>query len=174
MKKRRPHYGFTLVEVLITVAIIAILASTVFVLLNPVGRYTKARDGKRWSDAETIASAINALLTTSDGAIPGDLNSIAAGSYFMLGTGNTAQCPIRTCVTATGNVSTSLASYPTFGCLDLTQELTNQLKSMPIDPTGGTTWAAARTGYYIKKTGASTFTVGACQPEIASFISVTR
>lgn len=170
----RKRLGFTLIELLIAIGIIAVIAAVVFVALNPANRYAKARDGKRWKDVETIASAINALLTTSEGSIPSDLNGIAAGSYFMLGSGNTVQCPITTnCPTASGNISTSFAPLPTLGCLDLSQELANQLRSIPVDPSGGN-WSSVRTGYYIRKTGTSTFTVGACRPEVASYISVTR
>jgi prepilin-type N-terminal cleavage/methylation domain-containing protein len=171
MRQRR---GFTLIELLIAIAIIAVLAAVVFIALNPSSRYAKARDGKRWNDVETIASAINALLTTSDGTIPGDLNNMPSGSYYMLGTGNNSQCPVRTCAAASGNVSTSLVSWPNFGCIDLSQELANQIRSIPVDPTGGTTWSTVRTGYYIRKTGTSIFTVGACQPEATSYISATR
>jgi hypothetical protein len=118
------------------------------------------------------------MLLAQEGGIPNDLNNMTTGLYYMLGTGLTAACPVTTnCPTPTGNVSTSFAPLPTLGCLDLTSELQSQLGSLPIDPSGSSgnpAWSAARTGYYIRKTGTSTFTVGACRPEVASYISVTR
>jgi prepilin-type N-terminal cleavage/methylation domain-containing protein len=175
MRQRR---GFTLIELLIAIAIIAVLASVVFIAVNPSSRYAKARDSKRWRDAQTIASAINALLTTREGFIPTKLNDMVKGRYYMLGTGTyTSGCPnisAQTCVTQTGVVNMYPSpDYTSLGCLNIAADIVNQLPKMPVDPSNGT-WSSLKTGYYITKTGLNAFTVGACTPETASYISVTR
>lgn len=49
--------GFTLIEVLVVVAIISILATVVVFLLNPVELLRQARDAKRIADLSTLSSA---------------------------------------------------------------------------------------------------------------------
>lgn len=48
------HKGFTLVEVLITIAILSILTVGVLTLINPVGEVKKGLDAKRKSDLAQI------------------------------------------------------------------------------------------------------------------------
>jgi prepilin-type N-terminal cleavage/methylation domain-containing protein len=57
-KNRRSNYGFTLVEILITITIITILVSIVLVLINPTSTRNKSRDNKRLSDLATIERMI--------------------------------------------------------------------------------------------------------------------
>lgn len=56
--------GFTLLELLIVVAIIVILAGIVFVVLNPAETLRKTRDSQRISDLNTLKSALGLYLTT--------------------------------------------------------------------------------------------------------------
>jgi len=56
--------GFTLLEFLIIVAVIAILASIVFVVLNPAETLKKTRDAQRISDLNTIKNVLRLYLTT--------------------------------------------------------------------------------------------------------------
>src|SRR3989338_2734046 len=56
--------GFTLVELLIVIAILAILATVVVLVLNPAQLLAEARDGQRVSDLSTIQSALTLYLTT--------------------------------------------------------------------------------------------------------------
>lgn len=59
--------GFTLIEMLVVIAIIGILASVVMVALN--GSRTKARDASRLKDVETIVGALQ-VYYESHGAFP--------------------------------------------------------------------------------------------------------
>lgn len=54
--------GFTLIELLIVIAIIGILAVIVIVAINPAKMLEKSRDSQRFSDATSLATAINLYL----------------------------------------------------------------------------------------------------------------
>jgi type IV pilus assembly protein PilA len=164
----RNQRGFTLIELLIVIAIIAILAAAVFVALDPVTRFRKARDATRYSDAENILNAIKIAQVDAGGTYPGDISTANNGTYYMLGSGNVSQCGAKACPGTTGNVTTNTA------CVNLIDtELTNYLASMPIDPSGGT-YNAAVTGYFFMKATTGAITIGSCNPEVASTISVSR
>jgi len=56
--------GFTLLELLIVIAILAILASAAVVVLNPAELLRRARDSGRITNIANIRNAINLYLTT--------------------------------------------------------------------------------------------------------------
>ena len=87
--------GFTLLELLIVIGIMAILATAATVVLNPAELLRQARDSQRMSDLDAIKTAIALHLAT--GNIP-DVN-------FGF-TGTRSQCMVATTTspfTATGN-----------------------------------------------------------------------
>ncbi len=103
--------GFTLVELLVVVAIIGILAAVVILAINPVEMQKKARDTARLSDLANVRKAIDlsvaessnaAVLTTTTGV----RDSVALGR-------DTA---------GTGWVNVNVAKY---------------LPTLPIDPKNG-------------------------------------
>jgi prepilin-type N-terminal cleavage/methylation domain-containing protein len=106
MKKQ----GFTLIEMLVVIGIIATLATVVFVALDPAKRFADARNSRRWGDVNSILTAVHECIIDNGGdeAICG----IADTSLHILGTGA--------------------------GNLDLSTELVNYLKTMPQDPKTGT------------------------------------
>ena len=59
--------GFTLLELLIVIGILAVLAATVTVVLNPAQLLAQARDGQRLADLNGVRSAIALYLTTVTG-----------------------------------------------------------------------------------------------------------
>ena len=74
--------GFTLVELLVVVAILGILMVAVVLAINPVEIMKKGRDSTRLSDMDTLRKAID--LSVADGAtltttvVPGDSSAIGA------------------------------------------------------------------------------------------------
>jgi type II secretion system protein G len=58
--KRRSHQGFTLIEVMIVIAIIGILSTVVLTASN--GARAKARDAQRFADLKSIEAALHLYL----------------------------------------------------------------------------------------------------------------
>jgi len=62
--------GFTLIELLIVIAIIAIIAGAVLVAINPAKRIGEANNSARWSELNSLASAIAQYTVDNGGAAP--------------------------------------------------------------------------------------------------------
>lgn len=149
--------GFTLIELLVVILIISILAVTVFVALNPVKRFSDARDSKRYTDVETILTAVHEYIVDNGGTIPAAITT----TEQQLGTSATA-CNTTNCTTPPTAVA----------CVNLSATLAPYLKTIPVDPKVGT---AAITGYKIVKDANGIITVAACASESATAqISASR
>jgi len=72
--------GFTLIELLIVIGILAILATTVVLVLNPAQLLAETRDTQRISDLDTMRTAINLFLTTVTGPGQPDLDGSAVNA----------------------------------------------------------------------------------------------
>lgn len=124
MKTKR-YEGFSLIEILVVVALIIILATITLVAINPGKNFEDARNAQRSSDVNSILNAVTHY-TTKGGALTA-LGTIATCEDEPNGT------PIGT---ATGNADLTL----------LTTEEHDYIVSIPIDPKAGD---AANTGYTI-------------------------
>lgn len=153
MKNKR---GFTLIELLIVIGIIAILASIIFVAVDPGRRLAEARNAERWSSANAILNAYLKYTVDNGGTEP---VALTAGTFYMIGTGADFAGCTKQATTAVTDPSTTLVDA--------------YLASIPIDPfTSGA--SAAKTYYYITKSTNGRITVGACTPERDATISVSR
>lgn len=158
MKNKR-NLGFTLVELLVVIVIIGVLMAVIFVALDPGKRFGEARDAQRWSEVNSVLNAVLKYQVDNDGDLPSGIDSASTTSQ-VLGTAGSG------CDTTCTAVTTVAA------CLDLGSDLVDTyLAEVPADAKTGT---AANTDYYINKTGTGRITVGACDPEQATTISVTR
>lgn len=158
--------GFTLIELLLVIAIIAVLSVAVFAALNPAQRLKDAKDSRRTTDVDTILTAIHQSIIDNKGTLPTKMP--AAGTTKQLGTGATG-CALT-------NTHCTIAATD---CADLmvladAQDLLPYLKSMPIDPDGGTTYTAAKTGYAVVVDSNGIVTVTACGTEGTIAISASR
>lgn len=59
--------GFTLIEILVVIGIIAVLAAIVIVAINPARQFAQARNTQRTSNVETILNAIGQNLADNKG-----------------------------------------------------------------------------------------------------------
>lgn len=149
--------GFTLVELLLVIGIIAVLAGVVFVALDPAKRFQDARDARRLTDIENILSAVHQYVIDNQGSLPTGLDSV--NTAFQLGTASNG-CQIG------GSCAVLQDS-----CLDLSDDLNRYLKIFPSDPAGGSSeW----THYAIELDSNNLVTVTACDAEALDNPSVSR
>ena len=149
--------GFTLLEILLVVAAISILAGIVIVALNPAKQLGDTRNAERSSDVNTIANAIHQYTIDNGGVLPASLDT-DANTYQVLGTAAAgASCSAVSVEAAAADLSDELV--PVF------------VVGIPTDPSTGT---AADTDYYVNRDANGRITVGACEPEQAATIVITR
>jgi prepilin-type N-terminal cleavage/methylation domain-containing protein len=164
MNSKKNGGGFTLVELLIVIAVIAILAAAVFVSLNPAQRFQDARDARRASDVNAILSAAKIHQMDNRGAYISAISGLTAGNVYMIGTATTGCNPA--CTTAV----TSATS-----CVDLSGLVSaGYMSSVPVSPNGTGTWTASLTGYTVSRSANGILTIRACENEHTTEISVSR
>lgn len=149
----KSRQGFTLLEVLLVVAIIAILAGIVIVAINPGKQLADTRDSQRKSDVNTILDATYQYSIDNSGNIPASIATSA------------------TCDTPATNEICKTDAASCAGLIDLSGLTTNQkyVVSMPLDPSNPTTNVNG-TGYFIAKSTNGRLTV--CAP-LAENVSIT-
>ncbi len=151
--------GFTLLEVLLVVAAIAILAGIVIVALNPSKQLGDTRNAERWSDVDTIMEAVYQYSIDNNGDMPDDIDEVTT-TLQMLGT-------------ATGGCDSACPDFNTVAaCVDLTSDLVpDYIVDIPKDPSSG---FDSKTDYYINKDVNERIVVGACDPEQSEVIEIER
>lgn len=129
--------GFTLLELLIVIAIIAVLSTVVVLLLNP-GEYLKqTRDSQRLNDLDSLRNALNLFLYNATSTNP--LGTCPSGGRctFNPGAGNgpfvnaTCSSPIATstAVNGTGWVDVNFSGL----------SVGSPLARLPMDPSNSAT-----------------------------------
>lgn len=116
MKSKTNKSGFTLIELLIVIAIIVILAGTVFFAVNPAKRYQESRDARRFDDIRNLQHAID-LYIVDNGHAP-----------YLQGTCG-PENPNPDCFT--NETAGSPRAWSLFE-----QDLVNYMKKVPKDPCG--------------------------------------
>lgn len=151
LKNIKAQSGFTLLEVLLVVAILAILAGIVIIAINPGKNLADTRNSQRQADVTTILNGVYQYALDNNGTVPASITVT----------------PTEIC--ATGSASCT-------GLIDLAVVTTNEkyLVSVPKDPQCSTTCAANGVGYMISKTANGRLTVSAPDAEQGKTISVSR
>lgn len=139
--------GFTLLEILLVVAAIAILAGIVILAINPNKQLGDTRNAKRDVDVNTILNAVYQYTIDNNGTLPATITTTS------------------TEICKTGGTCTDL--------IDLSVLTTDEkyLVSMPEEPQKTNSNGA---GYKIKKSANGRITVDAQFEEQDATISVTR
>ncbi len=139
--------GFTLLEILLVVAAIAILAGIVIIAINPTKQLGETKNAQRRSDVSTIMNGVHQYAIDNSGILPSSITTT------------------QTEVCITGGTCT--------GLIDLSVLTDNEkyITSIPLDPTGA---AGNGAGYEISKSANGRVTVIAPDAEQGASISVTR
>ncbi len=160
--KLHTQKGFTLLELLLVVAIIAILASVIFVVLDPPTRFKNTRDSARFTDVRAISNAIKLDQLDNGGDYLHAIASITADTPYIISNATTTAGCIVTC-----DVTITAGDH----CVNLTGLVTSgHLGQIPISPEGTGTWTSAVTGYYVQRNTNGSISVGACESENISTI----
>ncbi|MCD6086082.1 type II secretion system protein [bacterium] len=131
--------GFTLLELLIVIAILAILASAVIVVINPAEILKKSRDTRRVSDLDSLRLALALYVTdVSSPDLDGSGGSCSTDEWISIADA-AASCRSSA---STCNKSDSMAVNGSgWVPVDLTSISTGSpIASLPIDPTNNATY----------------------------------
>lgn len=132
--KEQRQAGFTLLEVLLVVAIIAILAGIVIIAINPGKNLGDSRNSQRSADVNTILNGVYQYALDNNGAVPGNIGATA----------------LEICTTGT-LPATCTGATPALVDLSLLTTAGKYLVQIPRDPQCPTGCATNGTGYTIKQ-----------------------
>ncbi len=75
MKKIARNKGFTLIEILVVIGIIAILATIVLIAINPSRQFAQANNTQRESNVNAILNAVGQYAADNKGSLPSGITT---------------------------------------------------------------------------------------------------
>jgi hypothetical protein len=117
--------GFSIVEWLMISSIAAVIISLAIIAIDPIGHSAASANAKRWSDVNTLASALARYQSDHGGAPP---SGVDAGEREICVVMDKAVCGEK-------------------GLLDLTELAGTYIERIPADPTAGSSFGS---GYRVR------------------------
>ncbi len=143
--KNNSQSGFTLIEILVVIGMIALLAAIVLIAINPARQFAQGRNSQRWNDTNAILNAVGQYIADNKGALPSGITTTDT---------NIKNGGVDLCTVLTPTYISALPTDPSNGSY-----------------TSCTTYD---TGYTIAKDSNNRLTVKAPGAELGTTISVTR
>ncbi len=161
-QKLNKQKGFTLIEILVVIGMIAILATIVLIAINPARQFAQGRNSQRTSNVNAILNAIGQRIVDNKGSFPAATGCVAptVNTTYTIGIGS-------------GTFVSPATALIDMSCLTPTY-IPSQL---PADPSGTGVWTSAtvyNTNYNVTLDSNGRYTVSAPNAELGQTISVAR
>ena len=152
--RRTSSPGFTLIEILLAIGILAILATAAIIAINPARQFAQARNTQRWNDVHAIMNAVYQYAVANKGLLPPEI-------------------PLAGEALAEVCVQDAISCATMVGVPSLTDNA-RYLTAFPTDPACPDACTAYGTGYAFTTTVDGRVHVVAMQAELGETIELVR
>lgn len=143
MMSGKNKQGFTIVELIVVVAVLLVLSAAAFSWIDPLARVGEAKNKRRIQDVNVLSAALANYAAANEGVLP-VLGSISTNKKVL--------CSVQ----GASNLSCAGVSQL---CLTVDDDFYKYLGALPYDPDKT---SAADTGYYLQKDDSNNLIVGTC------------
>ncbi len=123
---KNKNKGFTLIEILIVIGILAILAAIVIVAINPAKQFAQSRNTERTANVNTILNAIGQRIADNKGVFEGEF-TINSTDYTC------GVLPDSATEISSNEAANATDETGDLGCL-----VPTYVPSLPVEPSGPT------------------------------------
>jgi type IV pilus assembly protein PilA len=153
-KVKRGESGFTLIEILVVIGLIALLAAVVIIAINPARQFAQGRNSQRVSNVNAILNAIGQRIADNKGMFRDSADTVCL--VDLPSASSTAQV-----IAQSGGVDLRPCISPTY------------IPEIPVDPADGAVWdgTAYDTKYTVAQGANGRITI--CAPNAAAETAIS-